>query len=206
MTGYRLCEKFWEAIEHYGTNCWSVEILWDGLTLDEANIYEQIEIRDNETLYPHGYNLKEGGDNATQVPESRAKMKSENKLPLIHGAAALFAFITRDATELASYFNVKEPTVKRWAKTHDWEQTLDVLGYTGDRTFQRQPHQVRDDSKTFQLAKAAYMKAVFDGIPPHQRASRVAKAAGITPRRVRNWVKRFEWESESGDWASETET
>ena len=61
MKGYGGCEKFWEAIQHYGTGCWRVEILWDGLTLEEANIYEQVEIRDNETLYPYGYNLSEGG-------------------------------------------------------------------------------------------------------------------------------------------------
>ena len=30
MTGYRLCNKFWEAIEAYGTDCWTVEILWEG--------------------------------------------------------------------------------------------------------------------------------------------------------------------------------
>ena len=40
MTGYRNSDKFWEAIQHQGTDCWRVETLWDGLTLDEANIYE----------------------------------------------------------------------------------------------------------------------------------------------------------------------
>lgn len=61
MQGYRGCDKFWETIQHYGTDCWKVEVLWGGLTLDEANIYEQIEIRDNNTLFPHGYNLVRGG-------------------------------------------------------------------------------------------------------------------------------------------------
>ena len=74
MTNYRDCEKFWEAIEAYGTNCWRVEILWDGLTLDEANIYEQVEIRDNETLYPYGYNLNEGGNSYNASEETRRKM------------------------------------------------------------------------------------------------------------------------------------
>ena len=32
MQNYCGCEKFWEAIQNYGTDCWSVEILWDGLT------------------------------------------------------------------------------------------------------------------------------------------------------------------------------
>ena len=77
MSGYRECDKFWEAIQHYGTDCWQVEILWDGLTLDEANVYEEIEIRDNETLFPYGYNLKTGGLNGEHSPETRKKI-SEN--------------------------------------------------------------------------------------------------------------------------------
>ena len=32
MEGYRNCPKFWEAIQHYGMDCWRSEILWDGLT------------------------------------------------------------------------------------------------------------------------------------------------------------------------------
>ena len=77
MSGYRGCDKFWEAIQHYGTNCWVVEILWDSLTLDEANVYEEIEIRDNETLFPYGYNLTMGGLNGEYSPEARKKI-SEN--------------------------------------------------------------------------------------------------------------------------------
>ena len=131
----------------------------------------------------------------------------EIPIPKVHGAAALFAFITRDGKEIAAHFNVSEATIKRWAKTPHWEHALDVFRYTGDRAFQTQPFRdtQRDAGKAFQIAKAAYMRAVFDGIPPHQRAARVAKEAGITPRRARNWAKRFDWESESGDWASEDE-
>lgn len=136
-------------------------------------------------------------------------MTRERKISIakVHGAAALFAFITRDAQQLATHFKVSDATIKRWAKTPDWEHALDVFGYTGDRAFEAQPFRdtQRDAGKAFQLAKEAYMKAVFDGIPPHQRASRVAKEAGITPRRARNWAKRFDWGSESGDWASEAE-
>ena len=78
MQNYCGCEKFWEAIQNYGTDCWSVEFLWDGLTLDEANIYEQIEIKDNETLYPYGYNVSLGGFNATHSPDTRAKISKNN--------------------------------------------------------------------------------------------------------------------------------
>ena len=78
MTGYRGCDKFWEAIENYGTGCWASEILWRGLTSDEANIYEQVEISDNETLFPYGYNLSLGGFNAEHLPETRAKISKNN--------------------------------------------------------------------------------------------------------------------------------
>ena len=79
MRKYRSCEKFWEAIETYGTDCWTVEILWDGLTLDEANIYEQIAIRDNETLYPYGYNLSLGGLNTTHSEKTIRKISEGKK-------------------------------------------------------------------------------------------------------------------------------
>ena len=78
MIKYRECEKFWEAIQHYGTDCWSDEILWDGLTLDEANIYEQVEIRDNETLYPYGYNLSYGSEQSEETIRKRAESLRRN--------------------------------------------------------------------------------------------------------------------------------
>lgn len=77
MTHYRDCKKFWEAIQHYGTDCWRVEILWDGLTLEEANIYEQVEIQDNETLYPYGYNLNEGGGGIPNPSEETRRRMSQ---------------------------------------------------------------------------------------------------------------------------------
>ena len=78
MIKYRECEKFWEAIQHYGTDCWSNEILWDGLTLDEANIYEQVEIRDNETLYPYGYNLSYGSEQSEETIRKRTESLRRN--------------------------------------------------------------------------------------------------------------------------------
>lgn len=60
MTGYRGCKEFWKAIQHYGTDCWQVEILWKGLTAEDANVYEDLEIKNHGTLTPNGYNLKDG--------------------------------------------------------------------------------------------------------------------------------------------------
>ena len=59
MTGYRGCSEFWKAIQEYGTDCWQVEILREGLTAEEANAYEDVEIKNHGTLTPNGYNLKD---------------------------------------------------------------------------------------------------------------------------------------------------
>ena len=100
--------------------------------------------------------------------------KRKISIAKVHGAAALFAFITRDASELATYFNVTDTTMKRWAKTPHWEHALNQFGFTCSRSFTKDRTRAtqRDAGETFNTAKNAYMKAVFDGVPPHQRASR----------------------------------
>ena len=111
MIKYRECEKFWEAIQHYGTDCWSNEILWDGLTLDEANIYEQVEIRDNETLYPYGYNLSEGGMGVNPSQETCQKI-SESVKKAFAESPEIWYEAQRLATEAAAKKNrgQKRPT------------------------------------------------------------------------------------------------
>ena len=96
MKGYIGCEKFWEAIQHYGTDCWRSEILWDGLTIDEAIIYEEVEIRDNETLYPYGYNktphgrVGAHGCKKPQSEETKRKIsESAKSSPLVAEAQRL---------------------------------------------------------------------------------------------------------------------
>ena len=59
MTGYRGCKAFWKAIQEYGTDCWWVEILREGLTVEEASVHEIVEIKNHGTLTPNGYNLKD---------------------------------------------------------------------------------------------------------------------------------------------------
>ena len=61
MTGYRGCKEFWKALQEHGTDCWQVEILWEGLTAEEADVYEDVEIKNHGTLTPNGYNLKDRG-------------------------------------------------------------------------------------------------------------------------------------------------
>ena len=102
MKGYIGCEKFWEAIQHYGTDCWRVEILWDGLTLDEANVYEELEIQDNETLYPYGYNKTPHGRVGTYGCKKPQSEETKRKISESAKSSPLVAEAQRLATEAAA--------------------------------------------------------------------------------------------------------
>ena len=75
----------------------------------------------------------------------------ETPIEKIHGAAAIFAFVSRDLLTLAGYFDVSDRTVRRWAETPQWQTALDVFGYDGDRSFDTQPFRdtQRDAGKGF---------------------------------------------------------
>ena len=113
MKGYRGCEKFWEAIQYYGTDCWRDEILWDGLTSDEANIYEQVEIQDNGTIYPYGYNQTFGGDGCNASDETCRRI-SESVSKTFLESPEIWRVAQQKATEAAAKHN----TGKSLSKEH----------------------------------------------------------------------------------------
>lgn len=53
--------KFYNSIQKHGTNCWTAEVLYEGLTIEEA---KQLEIHTIEKFntYNNGYNSTLGGD------------------------------------------------------------------------------------------------------------------------------------------------
>lgn len=60
---YQQCPRFWSAIQKYGWENFTHEVLETGLTLEEANMREQFYIakyRSYESTY--GYNLTTGGE------------------------------------------------------------------------------------------------------------------------------------------------
>ena len=113
LRNYHACQKFWEAIQHYGTDCWKHEILWDGLTLDEANIYEQVEIQDNETIYPYGYNQTFGGDGCSASDETCRRI-SESVSKTFAENPEIWREAQKNATEAATKHN----TGKSLSKEH----------------------------------------------------------------------------------------
>lgn len=72
-SNYKGCTKFYNAIQKYGWENFSREILEDGLTLEQANELEQHYISIYNTI-EDGYNLKTGGLNCEYSEASLQKM------------------------------------------------------------------------------------------------------------------------------------
>lgn len=72
-SNYKGCTKFYNAIQKYGWENFTREILEEDLTLDEANFLEQHYISLYDTI-TSGYNLKTGGLNCEYSETSLQKM------------------------------------------------------------------------------------------------------------------------------------
>jgi group I intron endonuclease len=72
------CFAFSAAIKKYGWELFTTEILSNQLTLKEANVLEAQFIIKYNTLAPHGYNLRAGGDVNILSEETRAKLIANN--------------------------------------------------------------------------------------------------------------------------------
>jgi len=74
------CRVFHSAIKKYnGLEYFIEEILEYGLTLEEANIKEELYIVEHNTRVPYGYNLQSGGFNNLHSNESIQKQKETMK-------------------------------------------------------------------------------------------------------------------------------
>lgn len=69
---YKECRRFYNAIKKYGWHAFRGEIILDGLSLDEANTWEQFYIKSyNSTDAAHGYNISDGGGQREMSDETR---------------------------------------------------------------------------------------------------------------------------------------
>jgi group I intron endonuclease len=73
------CQAFSKAIEKYGWENFTHEILKENLTIDEANHWEEFYICDLNTLSPNGYNIAFGGNNKTMSEQTRKKLSEALK-------------------------------------------------------------------------------------------------------------------------------
>lgn len=70
---------FANAIKKHGWDNFNHEILWGGLTLEQANELEPFIIQEFNTLVPNGYNLTPGGLNHVCHQLTREKISTANK-------------------------------------------------------------------------------------------------------------------------------
>ena len=73
------CVALNNAIVKHGWDNFTHEILLENLTLDEANHQESLLIESHNTLYPNGYNLREGGSHHSFSEETLMKMSNNKK-------------------------------------------------------------------------------------------------------------------------------
>lgn len=72
------CRLFYKAIKKYGWDNFLHEILYDNLSLDQANWREQQSINEYGSLAPSGYNLLPGGNCREQHPETRELIRQSS--------------------------------------------------------------------------------------------------------------------------------
>jgi group I intron endonuclease len=75
------CPALWAAIQNYGKDKFTVELLWSDPGCDAAVLdAKEIEmIAEHNTLAPNGYNLMDGGHGARHNTESRNKISEAKK-------------------------------------------------------------------------------------------------------------------------------
>lgn len=77
-SAYKTCTKFYKAIQEYGWNNFTHEIIYDNLTLEEANELEEKLIAEYDTIN-NGFNLEFGGTNHLHSQETKDKMSKTRK-------------------------------------------------------------------------------------------------------------------------------
>lgn len=77
-SAYKNCVKFYAAITKYGWDNFNHQVLFDNLTLEEANILEEKMIKMYDTI-DNGFNLQSGGENKLHSQETKNKMSETRK-------------------------------------------------------------------------------------------------------------------------------
>lgn len=130
----------------------------------------------------------------TTVHNKEGFMPKQIDLALLHGAAYHFAFISRSRHEIADNLGLSQRTITRYAAHPEWDNTLNLYGYTGERSFI--PKKRRDtitENPTYKKAKQVYLTFIADGIPKHKLASLTAEAVGEKPAKIRDWKRKYNW-------------
>lgn len=119
----------------------------------------------------------------------------KSTVPKIHAAAIYFARVSRELEEIASIFDLSTHTIRKWAKTSEWTNALDAIGYTGDLNFASEPKRdaMRETPELIEKAKQVYQDAIRSGTPRHKWATLAGDEVGLSRRRIHDWAMRYKW-------------
>lgn len=77
---YESCILFWRAIEKYGWESFTTQIIKKSLTLKESNYWEEFYIKKYKTINSdYGYNIRIGGNNSLFSEETKNKLSKIHK-------------------------------------------------------------------------------------------------------------------------------
>lgn len=78
--GYKRNPYFWNAIQKYGWDSFTHEIIASNLTIDEANELEEKLIHSLDSMNPDcGYNMQSGGENRLHLEKTKQKIREAHK-------------------------------------------------------------------------------------------------------------------------------
>ena len=120
--------------------------------------------------------------------------KQRNYIKL-HAAAFIFAKITREAGQIADMLGITDKTVRRYTDDPEWDNALDDLGYTGDRSFTsaKKRDAKRDTPEKYKQAYDLYLQHKKENTPRHKIASSVGEETDLPASTVRRWARLGNW-------------
>ena len=74
-----MCSALYRAMNKYGVDKFTIEVIDTADTREELNALEQYYIKEFESLVPTGYNLTTGGDSFEHAEETKELLKVKNK-------------------------------------------------------------------------------------------------------------------------------
>lgn len=116
----------------------------------------------------------------------------------LHAAAVFFTQRNGcSAKEIADTFNFPLNSVYHYAKQPEWEETLDTLGYTGDRQFTRKKTRdaLKDRGELVAQAKALYINHRQQGHKKADAIRYICETLNLPQRTIYDWVNRYDWEA-----------
>ena len=115
----------------------------------------------------------------------------------LHAAATIFSQRGGcSAKEIAETLDIPLNSVYHFAKQGEWEQTLDMLHYSGDRAFKSEKRRdtLRDSGDLVARARGLYLEQRWDSRTHKQAVSVVCETLDLKRRRVNEWAAKFDWE------------